>query len=87
MTTDLVSISIAFLLVVGRLYTKCFITKSPGWEDCMILACHVCEFLGLIVDETGCSVLALIIAIGRVVGDFLGTYLSAFPYPMGLFRR
>lgn len=55
MTTDLVTVIVAFLLVIGRLYTKFFTTKSPGWEDCT-------------------SVLALFLAIARVVGDFLGIY-------------
>ena len=36
-TTDLVTVSIAFILVIGRLYTKYFITKCPGWEDCTFL--------------------------------------------------
>ncbi|CAD6590416.1 MAG: hypothetical protein ASARMPREDX12_004355 [Alectoria sarmentosa] len=57
MTTDLVTVIIAFVLVLGRMYKKCFITKYPGWEDC-------------------CSVLALLIAIARVVGDFLGMHIS-----------
>ena len=33
LTTDYVTISLAFVLVAARLYTKYFLTKSPGWED------------------------------------------------------
>ena len=47
MTTDLVTVTIAFLLVIGRLYTKYFITKSPGWEDCKMLMSEICVPLKL----------------------------------------
>ena len=40
LTTDYVTISIAFVLVVARLYTKYFLTKSPGWEDGTFLLSH-----------------------------------------------
>lgn len=74
MTTDYITVSIAFILVVGRLCTKFFITKSPGWEDGKALLCHACVLFGLTMYGTGFSVCALIIAIGRVVGDAFGKY-------------
>lgn len=40
-TADLVTVTIAFLLVIGRLYTKYAITRSPGWEDCEISPSHI----------------------------------------------
>ena len=46
MTADLVTVIIALVLVIGRLYTKYFITKSPGWEDCTLLLCHISVFSG-----------------------------------------
>ena len=75
MTTDLVTITIAFLLVVGRLYTKFFLTKAPGWEDCknMTSSPFACV-LGLTKYGSGFSVSALLIGIARVVGDFIGGY-------------
>ena len=51
MTTDLATVIIAFLLVIGRLYTKCFITRSPGWEDCKIMLPQVRISSELIVLE------------------------------------
>lgn len=74
MTTDLVTVIVAFLLVIGRLYTKFFITKSPGWEDCTSTRRHILLTLWLIMNDIGTSVLALFLAIARVVGDFLGRY-------------
>ena len=73
-TTDLVTIIFAFLLVVGRLYTKCFLTKSPGWEDCNTFPSHICVPLRLIPPGIGASVLAFLIAVGRVVGDLLSMH-------------
>lgn len=32
--TDLVSISFAFVFVLARLFTKFFLVKAPGWDDC-----------------------------------------------------
>ena len=32
-TTDYVTVIIASVLVVARLYTKYFLTRAPGWED------------------------------------------------------
>lgn len=73
-TTDLVTIIVAFLLVLGRLYTKFFMTRSPGWEDCKNLLYHLCVPLRLIMHGKGFSVLALLLAVARVVGDSLGMY-------------
>lgn len=33
LTTDYVTVTLAFLLVAARLYTKYFLTRAPGWED------------------------------------------------------
>lgn len=39
-TTDYVTVIAAFVLVFARLYTKYFLTKSPGWEDGTFLPFH-----------------------------------------------
>lgn len=36
-TTDFVTVITAFILVLSRLYTKYFLTKSAGWEDGRLL--------------------------------------------------
>ena len=38
MTTDYVTVILAFVLVAARLYTKFFLTRAPGWEDGKLLA-------------------------------------------------
>lgn len=87
MTTDLVTVTIAFLLVTGRLYTKYFVTRSPGWEDCGVLLSHTWVSLRVIVHDIGCSVLALLVAVARVVGDSLGKYQFTRRSLTGLFHR
>ena len=87
-TTGLVSISIAFVLVIARLYTKFFLTKSPGWEDCRLLRPHAYLPLELMLHGTGHSVIALLLAVGRVVGDSFGRCTSTHKLdPHGLLRR
>lgn len=39
-TTDYVTVILAFVLVAARLYTKYFLTRSPGWEDGKHLPAH-----------------------------------------------
>ena len=39
-TTDYVTVILALVLVSARLYTKYFITKTPGWEDGKYLPSH-----------------------------------------------
>ena len=34
-TTDYVTVSAAFVVVLARCYTKFFLLKSRGWDDCM----------------------------------------------------
>ncbi|KAL8685821.1 MAG: hypothetical protein Q9218_007524 [Villophora microphyllina] len=50
-TTDLVTISLAFVAVVARCFTKFFIVKAPGWDDYTIIIA-LCFAIGrLVVDE------------------------------------
>lgn len=39
--TDLVTLSLAFAVVVLRCYTKFFLTKSRGWDDCKYSHCDL----------------------------------------------
>ena len=36
-TTDYVTVSVAFVVVLARCYTKFFLLKTRGWDDCMCL--------------------------------------------------
>ena len=40
MTTDYVTVILALVLVAARLFTKYFLTKTPGWEDGKLLLPH-----------------------------------------------
>ena len=40
MITDYVTVILALVLVAARLYTKYFLTRTPGWEDGKLLLSH-----------------------------------------------
>ena len=77
MSTDYSTVSIALVLVIARLYTKYFLTKTPGWEDRTLLPTHMRPPLVLMMYTIVMSVAALLLAIARVACDALGTFIPS----------
>ncbi|KAL8764616.1 MAG: hypothetical protein Q9194_006944 [Teloschistes cf. exilis] len=65
---DLVSLSFAFVFVLARLFTKFFLVKAPGWDDCT--AFEVYPLIQTVLNISAVAIIvALCFAIGRLVVD------------------
>lgn len=53
---QVICLSLSTICVLIRMYTKIFITKSHGWEDCMLRGA---SFDHLMLELTGNQILAL----------------------------
>lgn len=76
--TDLVTVIVRFLSVSGRMYTKCFITRARGWRTVGFCYLTFALFGANRVHGIGSSVLALLIAVARVVRGSLTGLLHRY---------
>ena len=54
-TTDYVTVSAAFVTVLARCYTKFFLLKSRGWDDCMSTTKGTGRKMGAYLSQTPSS--------------------------------
>ena len=69
-TADLVTLSFAFTIVFLRCYTKFFLIKTPGWDDCQASNSQLRDFNADRHIDT--CIIALVVAIARTAVDFVG---------------
>ncbi|KAL8647428.1 MAG: hypothetical protein Q9210_005566 [Variospora velana] len=71
--TDLVTLSLASAIVVLRCYTKFFLTKSRGWDDCEYSHYDLGPSPWL-TRTTDTCIMALLVSAGRCADDMIARY-------------